>query len=114
MTCASKMLANYKAPYTATVVQRLFNKGMLAKINFSCSITLGGCLIGKANLDEFAMGSANVDSHFGPVKNPASRHKQMIHDDFYVAGGSSGGCAVAVAKRMAAVYDDIKLNFCLF
>ncbi|KAI6174533.1 Glutamyl-tRNA(Gln) amidotransferase subunit A, mitochondrial [Aphelenchoides bicaudatus] len=88
MTCASKMLSNFIAPYTATVVQRLLQKG--------------GCLVGKANLDEFAMGSTNVDSFYGPVKNPSST-SFIKDDDFYVAGGSSGGCAVAVAEEIARV-----------
>ncbi|KAI6216063.1 hypothetical protein M3Y94_00459300 [Aphelenchoides besseyi] len=88
MTCASRMLANYKAPYTATVVERLVDNG--------------GCVIGKANMDEFAMGSTNVDSYFGPAKNPKTPIAQM-DGDFFVAGGSSGGCAVAISEGFADV-----------
>ncbi|KAK6009626.1 hypothetical protein OSTOST_25435 [Ostertagia ostertagi] len=55
MTCASQMLENYIPPYTATVVQRLINKG--------------GCVIGKANMDEFCMGTSSALGHFGPVKS---------------------------------------------
>lgn len=72
------------------------------KRNFNATNFLGGCLIGKANMDEFAMGSTNADSFFGPVKNPFSTTK-LDEKDFYVAGGSSGGCAVAVATGMAQV-----------
>jgi aspartyl-tRNA(Asn)/glutamyl-tRNA(Gln) amidotransferase subunit A len=88
MTCASGMLANYTAPYTATVVQRLVEKG--------------ACVIGKANLDEFAMGSANINSYYGPARNPKTPDSQL-DGDFYVAGGSSGGSAVAVTENMADV-----------
>jgi aspartyl-tRNA(Asn)/glutamyl-tRNA(Gln) amidotransferase subunit A len=101
MTCASAMLSNYKAPYTATVVDRLFKRGMHLYMSFLYQTTYfsGGCLIGKANMDEFAMGSSNVDSHFGPVKHPRTPSNQF-YDDFYVAGGSSGGCAVAIKEFM--------------
>nr|XP_042901687.1 glutamyl-tRNA(Gln) amidotransferase subunit A, mitochondrial isoform X2 [Parasteatoda tepidariorum] len=101
-TCASKMLSNYVAPYNGTVVQKLYDKGI--------------CLMGKTNLDEFAMGSATVDSFFGPTKNPwRSRLNYKVRkqadydfpdslslkdDDFFIAGGSSGGAAVAVASGM--------------
>ncbi|PVZ12349.1 MULTISPECIES: Asp-tRNA(Asn)/Glu-tRNA(Gln) amidotransferase subunit GatA [unclassified Pseudomonas] len=77
-TCASRMLANFQAPYNATVVEKLAAAG---------TVTLG-----KANMDEFAMGSANENSHFGPVRNP-------WHTD-HVPGGSSGGSAAAVAARL--------------
>uniref|UniRef100_A0A1I7SBV4 Glutamyl-tRNA(Gln) amidotransferase subunit A, mitochondrial n=1 Tax=Bursaphelenchus xylophilus TaxID=6326 RepID=A0A1I7SBV4_BURXY len=87
MTCASKMLENYIAPYTATIASRLF--------------AAGGCLIGKANMDEFGMGSSSINSHFGPVGNPRDRERR--ENDFRVAGGSSGGSAVAIAEGFADV-----------
>ena len=80
-TCASRMLENYRSPYTATAVRRLQEAGMP--------------LLGRVNLDEFAMGSSTETSFFGPSRNPwdASR----------VPGGSSGGCAAAVAAGMTPV-----------
>ncbi|WP_454254555.1 Asp-tRNA(Asn)/Glu-tRNA(Gln) amidotransferase subunit GatA [Pseudomonas sp. Marseille-Q8238] len=77
-SCASKILTGFKAPYNATVVEKLAAAG---------TVTLG-----KLNMDEFAMGSANESSHYGPVKNP--------WDPTRVPGGSSGGSAAAVAARL--------------
>ena len=77
-TAGSKMLAGYASPFDAAVVQRLAEAG---------TVTLG-----KLNCDEFAMGSANENSAFGPVRNPWDRSR--------VPGGSSGGSAAAVAARL--------------
>ncbi|XP_057668327.1 glutamyl-tRNA(Gln) amidotransferase subunit A, mitochondrial [Diorhabda carinulata] len=89
-TCASKMLENFVPTYNATVCQRLFDAGAV--------------LIGKTNLDEFAMGSATTDSIYGPTKN-IWRYKS---EDFFLSGGSSGGSAVAVASGVcfAAIGSD--------
>ncbi|XP_034949268.1 glutamyl-tRNA(Gln) amidotransferase subunit A, mitochondrial-like [Chelonus insularis] len=101
-TCGSLMLANFVPGYNATVYERLR--------------TNGAVLMGKTNLDQFAMGAGTVDSYFGPTKNiwrsdimcnytsansfcseklQKCRH---LHDDWFIAGGSSGGSAVAVAS----------------
>ena len=84
-TSASKMLADFVPAYESTVTQKLLDAG---------SVTLG-----KLNMDEFAMGSANINSFFGPVINP---YKKKGSDENLVPGGSSGGSAAAVAANLCA------------
>ena len=80
-TCGSKMLSNFEAPYSSTVYEKLDKQGMV--------------MLGKTNMDEFAMGSSNETSYFGAVKNPWNTE--------YVPGGSSGGSASCVSAELAPI-----------
>ena len=82
-TCGSKILENFTAPYTATVIQNMHDSGIVT--------------LGKTNMDEFAMGSSNENSFFGGVKNPWGD----AQGNDLVPGGSSGGSAAAVSAQLS-------------
>lgn len=79
-TCASEILSEFEAPFNATIVELLNQKGYL--------------MVGKTNLDQFGMGSSNTNSIYGPSINP------QFSDDEYITGGSSGGSAASVASGL--------------
>lgn len=81
-TCGSKILENFIAPYTATVIDNMHKQGVVS--------------LGKTNMDEFAMGSSNETSYYGSVANPWGEETEQL-----VPGGSSGGSAAAVAAQLA-------------
>ena len=83
-TAGSHILDGYKPQYKSTVTAKLWQAGAV--------------MLGKTNMDEFAMGSSNITSHYGPVENP---WKKRGHNRKLVPGGSSGGSAAAVAARIA-------------
>lgn len=83
-TAASHILDGFKPPYESTVTQNIWDAG--------------GVMLGKLNLDEFAMGSANITSYYGPVKSPWKKDGQTL-----VPGGSSGGSAAAVAADLCPI-----------
>ena len=85
-SCGSKMLDSFIAPYTATVVEKMAAEGAV--------------MLGKTNMDEYAMGSSNMTSHYGPVINPWKATGGNNQKKDLVPGGSSGGSAAAVADQM--------------
>ncbi|USO02139.1 MAG: Asp-tRNA(Asn)/Glu-tRNA(Gln) amidotransferase subunit GatA [Alphaproteobacteria bacterium] len=86
-TSGSKMLSNFKPPYESTVSQKLWDAG--------------GVMLGKTNMDEFAMGSSNLTSYYGPAISPIKRTNEPEKD--LVPGGSSGGSSAAVAAKACLV-----------
>ncbi|KRX67341.1 Glutamyl-tRNA(Gln) amidotransferase subunit A, mitochondrial [Trichinella sp. T9] len=96
-TLGSKALENYKPNFTATVVEKLLQRGCV--------------LLGKTNMDEFCMGTSGTNSYFGPVKNPWTFEvwrgkfdkEHNLENDWYITGGSSGGSAAAVACGISEI-----------